>query len=64
MSKSVASLTLAQRIEYNSLLEHAKQLKQSHELVKQKQALELFQKAYSIYSGNEKLKEKIDHLKV
>ena len=64
MSKSVSSLTQEQKIEYNSLLERAKQLKQSQELIKQKQALELFQKAYSIYSGNEKLKEKIEHLKV
>lgn len=62
MTENKQSLTKEQKILYNSLIKEAQPLSKSDDFLDRKQALFLFQKAYSLYSGNEKLNQKIKTL--
>lgn len=64
MTKEAVNLSNKDKFLYNDYIRKASQLSKSEELIKQIEALDLFHKAYSIYSGNEKVLKKINHLEV
>ena len=64
MSSILATLTKDQKRKYNELVTEAAILRKLDDISKKRQALTLYRNAYSIYTGDHKLKERITALEV